>query len=107
MFKSILPKAFVLRIYALSTAFFLMTSVPTSAQVTVDIAKVTCEQFALFKVADPDTLAVWLHGYYSGKRGTTVVEVEALKTNARKLRDYCLQHPDAYLLKAVETLLKP
>ncbi len=84
----------------------LLTSA-ASAQVTVDVGKITCNQFALFKVSDPDTIAVWLHGYYSGKRGNTVVEVEQLKANAKKLRDYCLQNPDTNLLEAVETLLTP
>lgn len=77
-----------------------------SAQVTIDVAKITCDQFALYKVSDPDTIAVWLHGYYSGKRGDTVVDVDKLKTNAKKLRDYCLQNPDANLLQAVEDLTK-
>jgi len=76
-----------------------------SAQVTIDVGKITCNQFALYKVSDPETIAVWLHGYYSGKRGNTVVDVETLKTNAKKLRDYCLQNPDTNLLEAVETLI--
>ncbi|BAQ17305.1 HdeA/HdeB family chaperone [Methyloceanibacter caenitepidi] len=76
-----------------------------SAQVTIDVSKITCNQFALYKVSDPDTIAVWLHGYYSGKRGNTVVEVEKLKANAKKLRDYCLENPDTNLLTAVESLM--
>ena len=80
---------------------------PTSAQVTVDVGKITCDQFALYKVSDPDTIAVWLHGYYSGKSGNTIVEIEKLKANVKMLRDYCLQNPDRNLLEAVETLLNP
>ena len=90
-------------------AFALALSLPfgatASAQVIIDVGKITCNQFALYKVSDPDTIAVWLHGYYSGKRGNTVVEVEKLKANAKKLRDYCLENPDANLLDAVESLL--
>ena len=90
-------------------AFALALSLPfgatASAQVTIDVGKITCNQFALYKVSDPDTIAVWLHGYYSGKRGNTVVEVEKLKANAKNLRDYCLENPDANLLDAVESLM--
>lgn len=93
-----------------SLAFALALSVPlvvpASAQVTIDVSKITCNQFALYKVSDPDTIAVWIHGYYSGKSGNTVVDVEKLKTNAKKLRDYCLENPDANLLAAVESLTK-
>ena len=53
------------------------------------------------------TLANWMHGYYSGKRGTTVVDVEALKANMKKLPDYCVHNLDVPLLDAVETFLKP
>ncbi|GFO80401.1 HdeA/HdeB family chaperone [Methyloceanibacter sp.] len=92
---------------ALSVMLAAFASTGASAQVTIDVAKVSCDQFALYKVSDPDTIAVWLHGYYSGKRGNTVVEVGELKANGKKLRDYCLQHPDANLLEAVEELMKP
>ncbi|WP_108680718.1 HdeA/HdeB family chaperone [Methyloceanibacter sp. wino2] len=92
-------------------AFTLALSVPfgatASAQVTIDVSEITCDQFALYKVSDPDTIAVWLHGYYSGKKGDTVVDVEKLKSNAKKLRDYCLENPDTNLLAAVESLMKP
>ena len=94
---------------SVTLAFVLLASLSTGlrAQVTVDVAKVSCNQFALYKVASPETLAIWLHGYYSGKRGTTVVDIELLKANMKKLRDYCVQNPDVLLLDAVETLLKP
>jgi hypothetical protein len=90
-------------------AFALALSIPfgatASAQVTIDVGKITCNQFALYKVSDPDTIAVWLHGFYSGKRGNTVVEVEKLKANAKKLRDYCLENFDTNLLDAVDSLM--
>lgn len=102
-------KSYAVAAKALALSLALATSLGTgaSAQVTVDVGKITCNQFALYKFSDPDTIAVWLHGYYSGKRGNTVVETEKLKGNVKKLRDYCLQNPDANLLEAVETLVQP
>ena len=91
----------------LAVALSLPLGVTASAQVTIDVGKITCNQFALYKVSDPDTIAVWLHGYYSGKRDNTVVEVEKLKANVKKLRDYCLQNPDTNLLQAVDSLMNP
>lgn len=92
--------------FALSLMLALPLTGSASAQVTVDIGKITCNQFALYKVSDPETIAVWLHGYYSGKRGNMVVDTEKLKTQAKRLRDYCLQNPDTNLLQAVEKLTK-
>ena len=96
-----------LQTVALSLLLLMPLSVGLKAQVTIDVAKVSCSQFALYKVASPDTLAIWLHGYYSGKRGTTVVDVESLKANMKKLRDYCVQNPDVTLVEAVEEVLEP
>lgn len=96
-----------LRSLALSLVLAATFGAGASAQVTIDVSKITCDQFALYKVSSPDTIAVWLSGFYSGKSGNTVVDVEKLKGNEKKLRDYCLQNPDTNLLEAVETLMKP
>jgi len=102
-----MSKTRVLNIMSLSLVLLVSAGTGLKAQVTVDVAKVTCNQFALYKVASPDTLAIWLHGYYSGKRGNTVVDVEKLKANIRVLRNYCVQNPDINLVEAVEATLEP
>ena len=48
------------------------------AQVSVDVAKITCDQFLLFKVADPRDISIWLSGYYHGKRDTTVIDTQKI-----------------------------
>ena len=39
----------------------------------LDISTVTCDQFIKYKVADPKLIAVWLNGYFHGKRADTKV----------------------------------
>lgn len=97
----------MLKTLAFTLALAVSGSAALKAQVTIDVAKITCDQFVLFKVASPDTIAVGLHGYYSGKQDNTVVEVETLKANVKKVRDYCLQNPDVTLMQAVEDVRKP
>jgi acid stress chaperone HdeB len=46
-----------------------IASVPLRAQVIVDVAKIDCHQFATYKIAHPDRIAIWLDGYFHGKRG--------------------------------------
>jgi acid stress chaperone HdeB len=85
----------------------LLASVPFApclAQTTIDVAKITCEQLVLMKVADPDHIAIWLSGYYNGKRNTTTVDVEQLKETARKVRSYCLYNKGT-VMEAVESML--
>jgi acid stress chaperone HdeB len=49
------------------------------AQVTVDVSKITCEQFLGFSVADPRDIAIWPSGYYHGTQRSAVLEPQTLK----------------------------
>ena len=75
------------------------------SQVTIDVAKITCDQFVLFKVTDPRNIAIWLSGYYHGKRDTTLVDTQLLTTTADKVKSFCLQKPQATVMQAVETVI--
>ena len=74
------------------------------AQTTIDVAKISCEQFVLLRVADPDYLAIWLSGFYNGKRNNTVVEIQKFKENAEKVKRYCLYNKGS-LMEAVEKVM--
>src|SRR5689334_5521742 len=75
------------------------------AQTTVDVAKVTCDQWVLYKIANPDYITMWLSGYYNAKLNNTVVDLEGLKEDAAKVRDYCRAHPQTTLMQAVQTVV--
>jgi acid stress chaperone HdeB len=82
-----------------------ITSSPLSAQVTIDVAKITCQQFATYKVAHPDRIAIWLDGYAHGKRGEDlIVDTQVLAGKADEVKNYCIKNPDVLLMQAVETL---
>ena len=53
---------------ALGFVLTLFSTTLVQGQVTVDVSKVTCDQFAQGKVGLPRTTAVWLNGYYHGKK---------------------------------------
>lgn len=89
---------------AVSVILASMAAGHAGAQVTLDVAKITCDQFALYKIADPENIAIWLNGYYNAKRNNTVIDPQQLKANAQKLTQYCLAKPDVTVMQAVETL---
>lgn len=60
------------------------------AQTTVDVAKITCEQFIDLKVAPPDTIALWLNGYYHGLQRKTIVDAQQIKDQVENMMKYCL-----------------
>jgi acid stress chaperone HdeB len=75
------------------------------AQVTIDVSKITCDQYLQQKVATPKLLAAWLSGFYSGKRNSTLVDTQKLEANADSVSAYCESNRNVMLMKAVETTL--
>jgi hypothetical protein len=76
------------------------------AQTTVDVAKITCDQFIDLQVAAPDTIAIWLNGYHHGLQRTTIVDAEQLKDQAQNMTSYCLyQGKGTTVMEAAEKLL--
>ena len=83
----------------------LFLAVPVKAQVTIDVSKITCEQFWLRKVADPDKVALWMSGYFNGKRSNTVIDTQQLAGDVRKITDYCRENYQMTVMQAVEAVL--
>jgi acid stress chaperone HdeB len=75
------------------------------AQVTIDVSKITCEQFILYQITNADNIAVWLQGYYSAKRGTTMVDAQTFKENSNKVKEHCRMNFKLTVMEAVETVL--
>jgi hypothetical protein len=76
------------------------------APLTVDVAKISCDQFTGFKITDPHYIGAWLSGYYNAKRGNTVVDIQALNTAYDKLRNFCVLNPTLTVMQAVEKLFE-
>jgi acid stress chaperone HdeB len=83
----------------------MLAAMPVNAQVTIDVSKITCEQFWLRKVADPDKVALWISGYFNGKRGNTVIDTQQLAGDVRKITDYCRENYQMTVMQAVEAVL--
>ena len=78
---------------------------PAHAQVTIDVSKITCEQYILFTVADPKDIAMWLSGYYNGKRNNTVIDTQEFREAGKKVMDYCQLNLKTTVMDAVEKVL--
>src|SRR5262245_18612150 len=64
--------------------------VDAQAQTTVDVTKITCDQFPNLSVASPENIAIWLNGYYHGTQQKTIIELEKLKSQTQDMTSYCL-----------------
>src|SRR5262249_15242499 len=75
------------------------------AQGTIDVSKVTCEQFTGYRITNPQNIAIWLNGYHNGKRDNTLVDTQVFAENFNKLTQYCITNPKLLVMQAAETLL--
>jgi acid stress chaperone HdeB len=92
---------------AVGLIFALETVPAVRAQVTIDMSKITCKQWVDREVGDPRDIAIWLSGYYHGKRGeTTVDNVKFANEYAKEVRDYCIRNPETLVMQTVETLIE-
>src|SRR5215813_15141449 len=97
--------------YFLNTKFLflvfisLLFFVDSEAQVVVDVSKITCNQFATYKIDNPKYIAIWLDGYYHGTRGDMKVDVQTFEADAEKVTHYCLNNPDVLFVQAVNAVL--
>ena len=92
----------------LTSALFLFAQIPTmQAQETVDVAKITCEEFLMEKLAAWSwrDVVLWLSGYYHGKSNNTIVDVQTTKKNEEKLNSYCYQHGETTVVDAAKNVL--
>jgi len=78
-------------------------------QVIIDVSKVTCDQFAGGKVGLPRTTAVWLNGYYHGKKGRTDIDTQQSEAIFTELMNFCQtgENGKVLVMQALEHVLKP
>ena len=89
------------RILAISAIVFLAANSMASAQVTVDVSKITCDEFVKYDVADPRQIAAWISGYYHGLHNNPVDKQQTLE-GSEKIEGYCFKHPDALLMETLK-----
>lgn len=77
------------------------------AQMTVDLAKVTCRQYLFDKLisANAPAVATWLGGYFNGKRNNTIVDIGTFRKNKDIVEDYCRMNLDVTLIDAATKAL--
>jgi acid stress chaperone HdeB len=93
--------------FALAAVVVVLLADSVRAQVTIDISRITCNQYLSFTVADPRDIAIWLSGYYHGKRGATALEPQELKRNADRLKDACFlkENMDLPVMQVIDKVL--
>jgi acid stress chaperone HdeB len=88
------------RILAISAIVFLAANSMASAQVTVDVSKITCDEFVKYDIADPRQITAWISGYYHGLHNNPVDKQKTLE-GSENIEGYCFKHPDALVMETL------
>lgn len=72
-----------------------------NAQVTIDVSKISCDQYLTQRITQTRTMNVWLAGFYAGRQNNPVVDVQAVERSGNKLARFCESHRDMPLMDAV------
>jgi acid stress chaperone HdeB len=89
----------------LALSFMAFAASPAGAQVTIDVSKITCDQYIRYNVANPHDIAVWLSGYYNAKRNNTVLDTQEFREHADKVMVFCLRNGKSTVMDAAENVL--
>ena len=93
----------------LGLAMPLLSTSLAHGQVSIDVSKITCDQFAQGKIGEPRTTAIWLNGYYHSKIGSTTIDTEQSEAMFDELMRYCRmgQNGKVLVMQALDRLMKP
>jgi hypothetical protein len=89
----------------LTSALLIFVQVPSHAQQTLDVSKITCKQYFFDEIAFSQYVVVWLSGYYNGKRNNTIIDPEATKKYEERVNQYCQGHRDTTVMEAAKIVL--
>jgi acid stress chaperone HdeB len=73
--------------HIMGLAAIVATSSGAQAQVMLDLSKVTCDQWVKYQVSNPKYIAMWLSGYFHGKRGDMMIDTQKLIADADAVED--------------------
>jgi acid stress chaperone HdeB len=95
------------KLVVLGLIFAVSAASTAQAQVTVDVSKLSCDQFVHHKVSTPNVIAAWFSGYYNAKRNNLIIDLDTLDENVSKVKNYCSDEKNfkVPVMKAVEQVL--
>ena len=101
-------------------------TVSTQAQVSIDVSKITCDEYVHDKIPTTDfisfsavgsrearsmlsrwLIAAWLSGYSHNKRNNLIIDLESFEENVNKLTNYCYDEKNfkVPIMEAIERIV--
>ncbi|RDJ27859.1 hypothetical protein DWF00_09620 [Bosea caraganae] len=80
-------------------------SAPASAQVMIDMPRITCGDYLKLPARNAQVLSAWMSGWANQKRGYSKVDLSSYPANVAAVRNWCTSNPGVTLMSAIERAL--
>ena len=87
-----------------AAAFLVTASIPSSAQIAVDMNQITCGSWLGYSQENRDFVRFWISGYYNAAANSTILNYDAFQKNSAKVAGYCRTHKSKTLPTAIKNL---
>jgi acid stress chaperone HdeB len=93
------------RIICLASAILVgAAAMPASAQVNLDMNKITCGDWLGYNPEAQQFVRFWLSGYYNAVQNSNVLDMNRLQRNSAKVSAYCKKHRAQSLPTAIKAV---
>ena len=93
------------RIICLASAILVgAAAMPASAQVNLDMNKITCGDWLGYDPVAQQFVRFWLSGYYNAAQNSNVLDMNRLQRNSTKVSAYCKKHKAQSLPTAIKAV---
>ena len=83
---------------------FAISIVPVvaNAQLTIDMGKITCDQYLAMPPAQSDNFSAWMSGWFSYQNRRTFVDILLHQKNIAIVKDWCKYHPTESVMSGLQ-----
>jgi len=92
------------KIFFIAVALTGAASLPASAQINLDMNKITCGDWLGYDPESQNFVRFFMSGYYNASRGSNVLDYNRLQKNSQKVLAYCKTHRSETLPTAIQRL---
>ena len=75
------------------TFAFSIIPVVANAQLTIDMARITCDQYLAMTPARSNDFSAWMSGWFSFKNDRPFVDLVVHQKNIASVKEWCKFHP--------------
>lgn len=77
-------------------------STPVQAQVSIDMARITCAQYLAMSPVDSAMFSAWMSGWFNHKKGYVFVDLNAYARNVSNVKSWCARNPAQTVMAGLE-----